>query len=216
MEKQQILDAVKQAKADETKRNFSQSIDLAINLKDVDLNKEEGKLEEFVILPAGRGREGKVCALIGAELKEQALKICDLTILSDDFGKWEDARKCRKLAREYDFFIGQANIMPLIAKSFGRFLGPVGKMPSPKAGHILPPKANIEPLVKGLKNTIKIAIRKAPVIHCSVGNEKMDDEKLADNIIAVLERVKGKMPMQHHNIKNIMVKKTMGKSVKVV
>jgi len=216
MDKNQILEAIKQVKADETKRNFSQSIDLAVNLKDVDINKEEGKFEEFVVLPAGRAKPAKVCALIGAELRTQAEKLCDLAILSDDFVKWEDGRKCRNLARNYDFFIGQANIMPLIAKYFGRFLGPKAKMPSPKAGHILPPKANIEPIVKALRNSVKIMIKKAPVIHCCVGTEKMTDEQLADNIIAIVERVKSKMPMQQHNIKNIVIKKTMGKSVKVV
>ena len=216
MEKTQILEAVKQAKSDETKRNFTQSIDLAINLKEINVDKEEGKLEEFVVLPAGRATPAKVCALIGVELKSQAEKLCDLTILSDDFVKWEEKRKCRNLARDYDFFIGQANIMPLIAKSLGRYLGPKAKMPSPKAGHILPPKINIEPLIKNLKNSIKIAIKKAPVIHCSVGDEKMSDENLTENIIAVLERVKSKLPNGQHNIKNIIIKKTMGKSVKVV
>jgi len=214
MDKAQILEAVKQAKADDTKRNFSQSIDLAINLRDIDVNKVP--LEEYVVLPAGRSKPAKICALIGAELKSQADKFCDLTISSDDFPKWDDKRKCRKLARSYDFFIGQTNIMSLVAKSLGRYLGPVGKMPSPKAGHMFPPKANIEPIVKSLRNSVKIMIKKAPVIHCSVGSEKMSDEQLAENIIAVVERVKSKMPMLQHNIKNIIIKKTMGKSVKVV
>ncbi|MFH0869127.1 MAG: 50S ribosomal protein L1 [archaeon] len=214
MDKTQILDAVKKVKADvDNKRNFSQAIDLAVNLKDIDTNKVP--LEEYVVLPHGRGRVAKICALVGAELKTQAEKLCDLTISSDDFEKWADKRKCRKLARSYDFFIGQANIMPLVARSLGRYLGPVGKMPSPKAGHLLPPKANIEPLVKSLRNSVKIMIKKAPVIHCSVGNEKMSDEHIAENILAVVERVKSKMPMAQHNIKNIVIKKTMSSGVKV-
>ncbi|MEM4248404.1 MAG: 50S ribosomal protein L1 [Candidatus Nanoarchaeia archaeon] len=215
MERNQILEAIKKIKEGE-KRKFAQTIDLAINLKEIDINKEEGKLEEFLPLPHGRAKPAKIAAFVGPELKEHATKFCDFFILSDDFSKWNDARKIKKLAREYDFFIAQANIMPDIAKTFGRFFGPVGKMPNPKAGLVVPPKANLEPLVKNLRKTIKVAIKKAPVILCAVGSETMADEQIADNIMAVLERVKTKLPKAQHNIANIIIKTTMGKPVKIV
>ena len=215
MERNQILDAIKKTKEAE-KRKFAQTIDLAINLKEIDVNKEEGKLEEYMPLPHGRAKPAKIGAFVGPELKEQATKFCDFFILSDDFGKWNDARKIRKLAREYDFFIAQANIMPDIAKAFGRYFGPVGKMPNPKAGLVVPPKANLELLTKNLKKTVKVMIKKAPVILCAVGSETMTDEQIADNILAVLERVKSKLPKAQHNISNIIIKTTMGKPQKVV
>ena len=215
MDRAKVIEAIKQVKASEVKRNFEQSIDLIINLKEIDINKDEGKLEEFVVLPAGRAKQAKVCALVGPELQEQAKKFCDLVILSDEFPKWDDKRKLRKLARQYNFFIGQANIMPQIAKSFGRYFGPLGKMPNPKAGHVVPLKANIETLVKNLKSTVKVAIKKSPVIQCSIGSEKMTDENLADNVVAVIEKVQSKLPNAQHNIKNVVIKKTMSKGVKV-
>jgi len=215
MERNQILEAIKKIKEAE-KRKFAQTIDLAINLKEIDVAKEEGKLEEFLPLPHGRAKPAKICAFVGPELKPQAEKFCDFLVLSDDFGKWDDARKIRKLARDYDFFIAQANIMPNIAKAFGRYFGPVGKMPSPKGGHVVPPKANLEPLVKILRSTVRVMIKKAPVILCAVGSEKMTDEQIADNILAVLERVKSKLPKAQHNISNIVIKTTMGKPVKVI
>jgi len=216
MERAQILEAIKKAKVSEVKRNFVQTIDLVVNLKEIDINKEEGKIEEFVILPGGRAKPAKICALVGPELKDQALKLCDLAIISEDFSKWNDARKIRKLAREYDFFIGQTNIMPEVAKTFGRFLGPLGKMPSPKGGHMVPPKANLETLVRNLKNTVKVAIKKSPVFQCNVGKEDMPEEKIAENILAVVERVKSKLPKAQHNIANIIIKTTMGAPQKVV
>jgi large subunit ribosomal protein L1 len=216
MEKTQILGAIKKARETEKKKKFTQTIDLAINLKEIDVNKEEGKLEEYLPLPHGRAKPAKICALVGPELMPQAEKFCDFSILSDDFGKWTETRKIKKLARDYDYFIAQANIMPNIAKTFGRFFGPVGKMPSPKAGLVVPPKANLELLTKNMKNTIRIMIKKAPVILCAVGSEKMTDEQIADNILAVLERVKSKLPKAQHNIANIIIKTTMGKPHKVV
>ena len=213
IEKARVLDAIKKSREGE-KRNFSQTIELIINLKELDVKKEEGKIEEFVELPAGRGKPAKVCAFVGPELKDSAKKACDSVVLSDDFDSF-DKRKIRKLARSNDFFIAQANIMPAIAKTFGRFLSPIGKMPSPKAGHVVPPKANIEPLARMLKKTVKVAIKKAPVFQTLIGNEAMTDEELLQNATAVMERLKGKLPKGEHNIKAILIKTTMGKPVKV-
>lgn len=119
-DKARVLEAIKKSR-DGEKRNFSQTIELIINLKELDLKKEEAKIEEFIELPAGRGKPARVCAFVGPELKDSAKKVCDDFVLSDDFDSL-DKRKIRKLARANDFFIAQANIMPLIAKIFGRYL----------------------------------------------------------------------------------------------
>lgn len=213
IEKARVLEAIKKSRSGE-KRNFSQTVELVINLKELDIKKEEGKIEEFIELPAGRGKPAKVCALVGPELKNAAEKTCDSFVVSDDFDSL-DKRKIRKLARSNDFFIAQANIMPAIAKTFGRYFSPIGKMPSPKAGHVVPPKANIEPLVKMLKKTVKVAIKKAPVFQTIIGTDNMSDEELLQNAVAILDRLKGKLPKGEHNIKNVMIKMTMGSPIKV-
>jgi large subunit ribosomal protein L1 len=213
IEKAKVLEAIKKSREGE-KRNFSQTIELIINLKELDTKKEEGKIEEFIELPAGRGKPAKVCAFVGPELRDAAAKHCDVSVLSDDFEKY-DKRQIRKLARSCDFFIAQINVMPAIAKNFGRFLSPIGKMPSPKAGHVVLPKANIEPLIKILRKSVKVAIKKAPVFQTIIGNESMSDEELLQNTMAILERLKGKLPKGEHNIKAILIKSTMGSPVKV-
>ena len=214
MDQKKVIEAIQQVRSAE-KRKFTQSIDVILNLKEININKEEGKLDEFVILPSGRARPAKVCAFVGPELKDQAQKFCDSFVLSDDFGKWDEPRKLRKLVREFDFFLAQANIMPLAAKAFGKYLGPLGKVPNPKAGHILTPKANLEPLVKNLRNTVRVAIKKAPTIQFSIGSEKFTDEQLAANLSAAYEKVIAKLPNGKHNISEILIKTTMGKPAKV-
>jgi len=210
--KQKILSAIKEAKQAE-KKKFTQSVDLVMSLKDFDLKKD--KLEEFIKLPNGRGKKAKICALVGAELKDQAEKLCDKIILDTDFSKWADKRKCKKLTREFDFFLAQANIMPQIAKIFGKYFGPLGKMPNPKAGQIVPPKANIASVITTLRDTIRIAITKSPVINCSIGNETFEDEKLAENVVFAIEQITNHLPMNKQNIGRTFVKLTMGKSVEV-
>ena len=54
--KQEILEAVKKAKDESKPRNFTQSIDVVITIKDLDVKKPENRMDEEVLLPNGRGK----------------------------------------------------------------------------------------------------------------------------------------------------------------
>ena len=74
-----------------SKRNFLQSIDVIITLKDIDMTKQ-GKIEDFVRLPSGKTKKAKICALVGNE-SEAGAKAADKIILSSDFEKWKKPRE---------------------------------------------------------------------------------------------------------------------------
>jgi|TARA_B100001971_G_C18164235_1_gene523216 large subunit ribosomal protein L1 len=216
MDKKQILQALKFAKELSQKRNFKQSVELIINLKGLNLKKPEHQVDLYVNLHKPRGKEVKLCALIGIELQATAKENCDNVILLDDFIKFaKDKKATKKLANEYDFFIAQANIMPKVASTFGRVLGPKGKMPNPKAGCVVPPKANLKSLKENLKNTVKVTAKVKPIIQCTIGKEDMDDADLAENIMTVYDQLVHHLPNEVHNIKSTYIKLTMGKSIKV-
>ncbi len=216
MQKQEVLEALKKAKAESRKRNFDQSVDLIINLSGVDLKKTENQIDLFVQLHYSLGKKIKICALVGAELKDEASKSVDKTILSDDFDAYaKDKRLAKKLAREFDYFIGQANIMPKIASVFGKTLGTKGKMPNPKSGCIVPPKTNIRPLVERLQKTVRVSAKTSPVAHVCVGKESMDEEQVVDNILTVYNAVVARLPSGKNNLKSVYLKLTMGKIIKV-
>jgi large subunit ribosomal protein L1 len=141
---QKIKDAVT-ALAQE-KRNFSQSFDLLVSLKDLNLKDPKDQVEFFATVPHSLGRKRTVCALVGPEMIDDASKTADLALEQSQFERMPK-KDLRKIAAKYDYFVGQANIMPKIAGSFGRVLGPRGKMPNPKAGCIVPPKAPLQPLI---------------------------------------------------------------------
>lgn len=208
--KDKVIEAIKTVRTNSKERKFSQSFDLIINLKEFDIKKEV-KVEDFIALPNGRGKDAKVCALVGQEMKDLA-KSADKIVFSDKFSTFAP-RAVKNLARQYDFFIGQATIMPQIAQAFGKHFGPIGKMPNPKGGQIVPPTLNIDPIVTKLKKTSKIIISKVPVASCRVGDEKMDDEKLAENIIFAIDHIEHALPRGKANIKNILLKTTMGAPV---
>ncbi|RLE39231.1 50S ribosomal protein L1 [Candidatus Woesearchaeota archaeon] len=214
MNKKDIEKAIKELKENSPKRNFKQRVDLIIKLKNLDIKKPENQLEFFVLLHFNLGKRIKVCALVGPELKDEAIKTCDKTIIQDEFDKL-DKKTIKKISRDYDVFIAQANIMPKVATTFGRVLGPKGKMPNPKAGCVIPPKATLTQLYDKLQKTVKISTKKSTVIQCSVGTEDTNDTELIDNILTIYNSVIHHLPNERNNIKEVLVKLTMSKPVKI-
>ena len=215
MDKEQTQSALAKAKDISEKRNFKQTFDLIINLKGIDLKKPEHQIDVFVTLPHSRGKKIKVCALVGAELEEHAKSICDSVILSDNFDKYKDKKDIRKIANSFDFFIAQTNIMPKVATVFGRVFGPRGKMPNPKSGCVVAPNANLKLLYEKLQRTVRANAKTAPLVQCAVGTEEMDSNDIAENALTVYNSLLQVLPNEKHNIKDIYIKLTMGKPVKV-
>lgn len=215
MDKEQIQPAVAKAKDISPKRNFRQSFDLIINLKGLDFKKPEHQVDTFITLPHSRGKKVKVCALVGAELEEQAKGVFDSAILSDNFIRYNDKKELKKIANGFDFFVAQANIMPKVATVFGKVLGPRGKMPNPKSGCVVPPNANLKPVYEKLQHTVRANAKGAPLIQCPIGTEDMDNNDVAENALAVYNAVLHILPNESHNIKDAYIKLTMGKPVKI-
>ncbi len=99
--------------------------------------------------------------------------------------------------------------MPLVGKNLGPVLAPRNLMPLP-----IPPSANLETMVNEKRNVLKIHLKEAPTIHVGVGTEDMDDQKIAENIDAIIKNVVSKLPKGREQIKDYIIKLTMGKPVK--
>ncbi len=215
MEKEELQSALQKAKDISEKRNFKQSYDLIINLKGLDPKKPEHQVDAFITLPHSKGKKVKVCALVAAELEGQAKEIFDFTILSDNFDKYKDKKETKKIANNFDFFIAQANIMPKVATVFGRVFGPRGKMPNPKSGGVVAPNANLKPLYEKLQRTVRATTKNAPLLQCSIGTEDMNNNDVVENALTVYNTVLPLLPNESHNVKNVYIKLTMGKPVKI-
>ncbi len=213
MDEKSVTKALAELRKTIKKRKFSQTIDLIVAFKDIDMAKVP-KLEQYVSLPSGLGKNTKICALVGNESEEGA-KSADRVILSSDFDKFKEKRDIKKLAREYDYFVAQADMMPKVAQVFGRYFGPVNRMPSPKAGCVVPPRANISSLVGRLRSTVRLVANKIPMFQVPVGIETQDDAELTKNILAVMSSVENVLPNGRNNIGKIYIKSTMSKAVKL-
>ena len=207
-----ILDAVKEAKDKSKKRNFAQSLELAISLQDVDPKKAGNRIQELIELPHPAGKESKICVIASGEMALKAKRAgANLVIGRGDLeALMGDKKKQKELAKTYDFFIAEAPLMPLVGKSLGATLGPKGKMPTP-----VPPTANIADRIEKHRKMVLLRMRGQPVLQCRVGNEDMADEEIAENVQTIVRRIEGKLKRGIKNVRSIHLKTAMGTPVKV-
>lgn len=207
-----ISKAVGEAKKSAAKRNFRQSVELILGLRDLDMKKPESRISEFVELPNAISKPVKVCVFAGGDLAVRAQKAgADRVIGREELEKMAgDKKAARKLARSYDFFIAEAPLMALIGKVLGTILGPRGKMPTP-----VPPTAPIDSVIERHRRSVRVRVRDQLNSQCRVGTEDMPDERIAENIQAVIARLEGKLPKGLRNIRSVRVKTAMGPVVRV-
>lgn len=211
MAQRDILKAVKKALDRPVKRNFTESIDLAINLRNIDMSQLQNRIDEEIVLPNGLGKPVKIAVFASGELAVNAKKAgADLIILPEQINVLgENKTQAKALANEHDFFIAEASLMPSIGKSLGPVLGPRGNMPSP-----IPLGSDIIKPIERLRKTVKIRSKDKMTFHTIVGCESMTPADIAANIEAIIKRLETKI--DKHKIRSIYVKTTMGPSIRVL
>jgi len=207
MNKEAFVKALEELRKISVPRNFEQSVDLIINLNKIDIKKNP--INTIAIIPHA-AKENKICAFL-----EHPNENFDRVIVKSEIPRWQK-KEIKGLIKEYDFFISAASLMPSIATTFGRTLGPSGKMPNPKTGGVLmkEDENEIKALVTKLKKTVTIR-PKEKSIKMIIGKEKMQDAQIAENAAAVYDAVLNLMPNRKENIKNVLIKFTMSKAIKV-
>ena len=212
MADEKIMAAIKKAR-EESKRNFKQSFDLAINLKSIDLKNPENKVKTEIKMPHPINAAYTI-GIIADNLIPQAKEIENVLILKKDQieAYARNKKEAKKLARSCNYFLAEAPLMPMIGKALGPTLAPKNLMPSP----IPPTTQNLKGIVEQKRNVVKVALKDSPTIHMAVGKEEMNDEEVAENVDFILKSVLAALPKGKEQVKNFIIKLTMGKPVKVL
>jgi len=208
---EKLMAAIKKAR-EADKRNFKQTFDLAINLKSIDLKKPENKVKTEIKMP--HAFNDYSIGLMADTLLPQAKELENVLIIRKDqidaYGK--NKKEAKKLARSCNYFLAEAPLMPAIGKSLGPILAPKNLMPTP----IPPTTQNLKSIVDQKRNVVKIALKDSPTIHMAIGKEDMSDEQVAENADFAIKTMLSVLPKGREQIKNLIIKLTMGKPVKVM
>jgi len=207
-----LVKAIREARQKAKKRNFRQTFELIVAFEGLNLKDPSSRINEVLTLPNPMvGKEAKVCVIAEGDLALKAKDVkADLVLGKAEVQKCQaDKKYAKKLAKTYDFFLAQADLMPVIGRALGPFLGPRGKMPSP-----ITLGTDLAALISRLRNSIRLKIRNNPVVQCKIGVEDMEDEKVAENAKVVLDFLKEKIK-HPARIKSVYVKLTMGPPVEV-
>ena len=200
---------IKEAKASDKDRKFKQSLELIMIFKDIDV-KKGFSINETVQLPK-TSSPSSVCVMASGDmgLKAKSAK-ADRVMSGDELNTLgANKRESRKFINNYDFFLADTKLMPVVGKVLGQLLGPRGKMPTP-----VPFNAPIDSFLERFRSSIRVRVKNALSAACKIGDESMEDEDIASNANAVINAIEKKLPNGDKNIKKIMVKTTMGKLIK--
>jgi len=209
---EQDMQSIIQAILDESKeRKFLESVELAINLKDVDMNNPKNRIDEEIILPKGRGKPRKIAVFGSDELAIKSRECADTVILPEELEELrKDKKRAKTIANSHQFFLAAAPLMPIIGKNLGVVLGPRGKMPKP-----IPPSIDPAPLVENLRNSVRVRSKSSLTFHVPVGTRSMSAADIEANIKAVIKRVSGKLERGDMNFRSIFLKTTMGNARRI-
>jgi large subunit ribosomal protein L1 len=210
MDKKKLEEAIKKTLEEKGKRKFKQSVEIIINMRSIDFSKSENRLNLDIVLPKGKGgKELKSAVFAEGSTADEAKKAgADLVITPDAIPSYAEPAKVTDLADNY-FLLAQPNLMGVVAKSLGQYLGKRGKLPKPITG-------SIRELIEKSKKSVRIVSKGKylPVAQALIGTESMEPEDLVENAETVYDAVKNKV--NEGNIRSVYIKLTMSKPARVV
>lgn len=164
---------------------FDETVELHINTT-------EAGVSGSLVLPHGTGKKMRVVIANPSQ---------------DPQGLDELVKKIEAGSIDFDVLIATPDAMPRLAR-VAKFLGPRGLMPNPKSGTVSPKPEDVAKKFEAGQVNFKTEA-KAPIIHISVGKVSFGEEKLADNIKAIMESI------QANKVRNVTLKSTMSPGIKI-
>jgi large subunit ribosomal protein L1 len=187
---------------------FDETVELHLRLG-VNVRHAEEQLRGTLALPHGLGKDVTVAVFA------QGQQARDAEAAGADFvGGQELAEKVQEGWTDFDVAISTPAMMKTVGQ-LGRVLGPQGKMPNPKVGTVTD---DVEKAVGETKSgKIEYRTDRQAIVHLAIGKASFDEQKLLDNLMAVIDEVVRAKPSAAKGkyILSATVTTTMGPGIKV-
>ncbi len=187
---------------------FDETVELAMRLG-VDPKHADQMVRGTVVLPHGAGKTKRVAVIAAGEKLKEATAAG-----ADHVGGADLVKLIQEGFTEFDAVVATPDMMKDVGK-LGKVLGPRGLMPNPKTGTVT---FDVTKAIREIKaGKVEFRVDKTAIIHVPVGKMSFDDQKLADNALAVIHAVlRAKPPAAKGKyVESIYLCSTMGPSIAV-
>ncbi len=187
---------------------FDQTIDINIKLG-VDPKQSDQMVRGTVMLPHGTGKKKRILVFCKGESVKFAREAG-----ADHIGDLDLIEKINSGWLDFDVAISTPDMMREVGK-LGKILGPRGLMPNPKTQTVTEDIKKAINDVKGGK--VEFKMDKQANVHVGIGKLSFEEQKLADNIKAVIEAIAHLKPasLKTKFIKSMYLSSTMGPGIRL-
>ena len=200
-----VTEAIKVLKGLKT-RKFDESVDLALKLN-IDAKKTDMNVRGSFVLPNGTGKTKRILVVTKTKANEAAE--------ADYCGAEDMLEKIEKENWfEFDTIVATPEMMPALGK-LGKILGPKGLMPNPKLGTVT---TNVKETIANIqKGMVEYKNDSYGNLHLSVGKLSFSEDKLEENIRAIIAEIVKNKPtgVKGTFIKNVSLSSTMSPGIKI-
>jgi len=201
-----VEEAVKVVKANAGATKFDETIEIALNLG-VDPRHADQMVRGVVTLPNGTGKTVRVGVFARGAKADEAKEAGADVVGAEDLMEIVQGGTI-----DFDVCIATPDMMPVVGR-LGKVLGPRGMMPNPKVGTVTMDVAKAINDAKG--GQVQFRAEKAGVVHVGVGKASFEEEKIAENVRALVDAVMKSKPSGAKGtyMKKVSLTSTMGPSV---
>ncbi len=188
---------------------FDETVEVHLKLG-IDVKQSDQQVRSTVALPHGTGKTKKIAVIAKGEKVKEAE-----TAGADVFGGTELIEKIFGGFMDFDILVVTPDMMKDAAK-LGKTLGPKGLMPNPKSGTVT---FDIAKTVKELKaGRIEFKADPQGIVHAVAGKISFPEEKLAENVQAVIDAVLKVKPSAAKGVymQSVYVSSSMGAGIAVI
>eukprot|EP00178_Gracilaria_changii_P028305 TRINITY_DN9876_c0_g1_i2.p2 TRINITY_DN9876_c0_g1~~TRINITY_DN9876_c0_g1_i2.p2 ORF type:complete len:218 (-),score=46.31 TRINITY_DN9876_c0_g1_i2:24-677(-) len=187
------------------KRNFVETIELQIGLKNYDPSKDK-RFAGSMALPNECRRKLTICVL-GDQVDCDKAAAAGLPFMSVEDMKAlkKDKKKVKELAGKYDSFLASESVIRRIPRLLGPGLNKAGKFPALIRGD-----EDLAAKLHEAKCTVKFQLKKVVCMSCPIGHVNQTPEEIAVNINLSLNFLVSMLKKGWQNIRSAHIKTTMG------